>query len=424
LELESDGKGARRWRWWAGGAALLCVVGLVALPKLRTKPGPRYELATVERGSVVAKVTATGVLSALVTVQVGTQVSGRIATLLVDFNSAVKKDDVIARIDPALFTANVQQSKANWMAALAAVKQAKVKAVDANRVRGRDRELRKQNLIAQADLDTAETNAEAAEAAVEAAAAAVDQSKAQLDQAQVNLNYCTVRSPINGVVISRSVDVGQTVAASLAAPTLFTIAEDLSRMQVDTSVAEADVGRLKPGMEATFTVDAYPNERFKGTIRQIRNAAQTVQNVVTYDAVIDVQNPELKLKPGMTANCTVIYAEEHDVLRVPNAALRYHPMPEPGAKGEWKRSQRGASGKSPNGGSPPGQPGVRMLWVLRDGKPTGVKVKLGLTDGTFTQVEGELQEGDQAVTGLLDSSNPQGPGPGGPPGAPGFRFRM
>ncbi|HEY6004768.1 MAG TPA: efflux RND transporter periplasmic adaptor subunit, partial [Anaeromyxobacter sp.] len=299
------------WRWRSGG-----------------KSGPAaIETARVDRGRIVAKVTATGTLSALVTVQVGSQVSGRIASLEADFNSPVKKGQVIARIDPQLFDAAVEQARANAVAAQGNLAKAKAQALDAQRQLERTRALAERKLVAQADLDTAEAGADAAKASVEAAQGSLEQTRAALHQAQVNLAYTRIVSPTNGVVISRNVDVGQTVAASLQAPTLFVIAEDLSKMQVDTSVAEADVGRLRAGMPATFTVDAFPGEVFRGNVRQVRNAPQTVQNVVTYDAVVDVSNPEQKLKPGMTATATFVYAEKDDVLRVPNAALRFRPPP-------------------------------------------------------------------------------------------------
>ena len=268
------------------------------------QPQFRFETGTVDRGAVVSRVTATGTLSALVTVQVGSQVSGRLKKINVDYNSRVTKGQVIAKIDPALFAAAVEQGRAN------------VAAADGAHAGHRQ-------LIAPADVDTAQANALATAAQVKANAGQLAQAKAQLRQARINLDYTRIVSPTNGVVISRSVDVGQTVAASLQAPTLFLIAEDLQKMQVDTSVAEADVGKLRSGMSATFTVDAFPNERFAGVVRQIRNAPQTLQNVVTYDAVLDVKNPELKLRPGMTANVTFVWAERQDVLRVSNAALRF-----------------------------------------------------------------------------------------------------
>src|SRR5512137_1056438 len=310
--------------------AVVLVVAAVATWLLKSGNGKQklqFETAKVEKGRVVAKVTASGLLSAIVTVQVGSQVSGRIAALFADWNSPVKKGQLIAKIDPALFQASVDQARANLAAAQGNLIKARVQAVDARRQAVRQQELAARKLNAQADLDTAVANADAADAQVAAAEGAVAQTRAALQSAEVNLAYTNIVSPTSGTVISRNVDVGQTVAASLQAPTIFVIAEDLEKMQVDTSVAEADVGRLKAGMPASFTVDAYPGETFRGTVRQIRNAPQTVQNVVTYDAVIDVDNPDLKLKPGMTANVTFVYAEKDDVLRVPNAALRFKPPP-------------------------------------------------------------------------------------------------
>jgi len=263
----------------------------------------------------------------------------------------------------------------------------------------------------------------------------MEQAKAALHQAQVNLNYTTIVSPTTGVVISRSVDVGQTVAASLSAPTLFLIAEDLTKMQVDTSVAEADIGKLKPDMEATFTVDAFPSRTFKGKIRQIRNAPQTQQNVVTYDAVIDVGNTGLELRPGMTANVTFIYDHRDSALRVANAALRFQPPPElaraawgggGGASGSRGGGPRGGGseggGRRPGGGRPGGgggeTPDRRTLWVLRGPTPTPVRVRAGVSDGTNTEIETtELHEGDRVVT---DAEVPGG-GDKGPAGSGAFR---
>jgi HlyD family secretion protein len=405
------------WRPWGGGTA----------------PALRFETARAERGRIVAKVTATGTLSALVTVQVGSQVSGRVQALYADFNSPVKKGQRIARIDPQLFEAAVEQARANHLAAQGNLTKARAQAVDARRQLERTRALAEKKLVAQADLDTAEANAQVAAAQVEAANGSVLQTRAALHQAEVNLAFTDIVSPTSGVVISRNVDVGQTVAASLQAPTLFVIAEDLAKMQVNTSVAEADVGRLRDGMEASFTVDAYPSEVFHGTVRQIRNAPQTVQNVVTYDAVVDVENPELKLRPGMTANVTFVYAEKDDVLKVPNAALRFRPPPEmlaqavpsgggtagPGA-GAAGAGQTGAS--RPAGAAAPSNAGAgagpgaapaagnaarggraeppdrRTLWLLRGGSPVQVRIRSGISDGSSTEVvEGEVEPGDAVV---------------------------
>jgi len=385
------------------------------------KPKLQFETSKVEKGKVVAKVTASGLLSAIVTVQVGSQVSGRIAALYADWNSPVKKGQLIAKIDPALYQASVDQARANLAAAQGNLAKARVQAVDARRQYARQKELAARKLNAQADLDTAQANADAADAQVAALEGNVAQTRAALQSAEVNLAYTNIVSPTNGTVISRNVDVGQTVAASLQAPTIFVIAEDLAKMQVDTSVAEADVGRLKPGMPASFTVDAYPGEVFRGTVRQVRNAPQTVQNVVTYDAVIDVANPDLKLKPGMTANVTFVYAEKDDVLKVPNAALRFRPPPSllgdaKGSNGPSGPRPAGAAGGGGGGGglragAAGGRPGEapdrRTVWTLTNEKPAPQKVKTGISDGTFTEVvEGDLKAGDLVITDALGAGSP------------------
>jgi len=364
----------------------------------------QFDTAKVERGRLIAKVTATGTLSAIVTVQVGTQVSGRIAALYADFNSPVKKGQVIAKIDPLLYEATVDQAKANLVAAEGNLVKSQVQAVDARRQFVRQKQLRDQKLNAQQDLDTAQANADAADAQVKASEGAVEQARAALRQAQVNLDYTSIVSPTKGTVISRNVDVGQTVAASLQAPTLFLIAEDLSKMQVDTSVAESDIGRLKPNMEATFTVDAYPSQVFRGVVRQIRQAPQTVQNVVTYDAVIDVDNSELKLMPGMTANATFVYAQKDDVVKVPNAALRFRPPPGMLAAIAGQRNHApGSPGRAGGGAEPPDR---RTVYILAQDQPAPRRIHIGISDGTFTEVtDGDVQPGELAVTDAV----------GGPP---------
>ena len=395
--------------WWVAALGLTVSCSGAAPPK--------YEFSKIDKGRIVAKVTATGTLSAHVTVQVGAQVSGRIQELMVDFNDTVKKGQVLAKIDPQLFQAALEQAKANDAAAKAQLAKAKVMAVDADRQARRAQELGAQKLIAQADLDTAQANADSARAQVDAAAAQAEQTKANLHQAEVNLAYTTIASPIDGTVITRNVDVGQTVAAALQAPTLFVIAEDLRRMQVDTSVAEADVGKLEAGMPVTFVVDAYPQEKFKGTVRQIRFSPQTVQNVVTYDAVIDVVNEELKLRPGMTANVTFVSAERTDVLRVPNAALRFRPPPELLSMGRDGGNGKPREGEWTRKGE---EPGVKVLWVLEGGQPKSKKVKVGVTDGSLTEVTdpGELAEGSEVITEVTGVKSSAAGGPGGPPRGP------
>jgi HlyD family secretion protein len=370
--------------------------GYLWLRSRRTPPTP-FETAAVDRGPIVAKVTATGTLSALVTVQVGSQVSGRVQQLFVDYNSIVKKGDLIARLDPEYFNAALAQAKANQMASQAAVAKDRVLVADGERTYKRLQSLRAQNLVAQSDADTAETTYLAAKAQLQADEATVAQSKASLAQAEVNLAYTKIYAPISGMVIQRNVDVGQTVAASFQAPVLFTIAEDLTHIQVDTNIAEADVGKLTDGMTATFTVDAYANESFQGKIRQIRNASQTLQNVVTYDAVIDVENKELKLRPGMTANVTVIYAERGDVVRVPNAALRFR-LPPGLAGAKDHHAEAGTAGALPK------KPGQRTVYVAKADQPDAVTVRVGVTDGTTSELlDGPLQPGNLLITGLTSA---------------------
>jgi len=435
----------RRWIWIV---TLLLIVGggaYLARKRLSAPKAPKFETTTVDRGPITAKVTATGTLSALVTVQVGTQVSGRVEKIFVDFNSTVKKGQVIAKIDPLLFQATLEQARANYAAGEGNIIKLTARAEDAKLQYERAQALFDRKAIAQQDLDTARANARAAEGDLAASRGQLQQAKASLHQAEVNLQYTTIVSPTTGVVISRSVDVGQTVAASLSAPTLFLIAEDLTKMQVDTSVSEADIGKLKAGMSASFTVDAYPSKTFRGEIRQLRNAPQTVQNVVTYDAVIDVPNPNLELRPGMTANVTFVYDQRDAALRVVNAALRFQPPPElaktrggagggerpdggagrpdGGARGgsNWAGRQRpgggggGGDGVRAGGRSRRGGPGSdqRTLWTLRDGAIAPVAVRIGITDGIFTEVEGrELHEGDQIVTDVEGAGDDKKPATG------------
>jgi len=361
----------------------------------------------------------------------------------------VTKGQSIAKIDPRLFQASLENARANHAQAKATLMKDQVQARFNERQSKRQGALVKDKLIAPADFDTAESAAGTSLAQVEADKANVQQARAILHQAEVNLALTNIISPTDGVVISRNVDVGQTVAASLSAPIIFVIAEDLRKMQVDTSVAEADVGKLSAGMDATFAVDAYPGERFKGKVRQIRNAAQTVQNVVTYDAVIDVDNSELKLRPGMTANVNFVFANRESVLRVPNAALRFRPSPEvfTALKLDPKLARTGgdlAGAKAPSGGGKaPGGMGSRqhagggpaagtddtpdrkVVWVLGGGVPRSTRIKTGTTDGTKTEVvEGALAEGDQVITDatLTEAAKSSSPVlPGAPAGGPGRR---
>jgi HlyD family secretion protein len=393
--------------------------GAVWYQRANTAPVIAYTTTPVDRGDLQSKVTATGAISALVTVQVGSQVSGRLSQVLVDFNSSVKKGQVIARLEPQLFEAELARARANQVSAESSLTRARIEAGQTARALERARQLFDRQLIARADLDTAQAAADSARASVSAAHAGVAQATAQVNQARLNLAYTTIVSPIDGTVIKRAVDVGQTVAASMQAPVLFEIAQDLRKEQVNAKISEADVGKLRPGMAAEFTVAAFPADRFKGKVRQVRNAATTEQNVVTYDAVIDVANPELKLKPGMTANVTFVYADRPDALRVPNAALRFTPPAEALAerrgarKGEGQAPGRAANaqqaasqGASAEDGEAPrmrrerlSDPTRRRAWVLKDGKPVPVRVTIGISDGSFTEiVAGDLKEGDAVIT--------------------------
>ncbi|MEP6652000.1 MAG: efflux RND transporter periplasmic adaptor subunit [Myxococcales bacterium] len=370
-----------------------------------------YETASVTLGTISARVTANGTLSARVTVQVGSQVSGRIQRLFADFNSKVERGQVLAVLDPELFRAAVDAARAGLIASQGSLSKAKARAVNLLRVAKRTQALVDHDLVARADLEAAEADAGMAAAEVAGARGAVAQARATLRQATANLAYATIKSPVDGVVISRSVDVGQTVAASLQAPTLFTLAEDLTKMQVHTNVPEADIGRLRAGMPAIFTVDAYPEQDFHGTVQAVRNASQVTQNVVTYDAVVDVDNKDLSLRPGMTATVNFVLAERRGVLTVPLAALRFQPRNRDGDKGGAERDESGPaefgdtprvykasrsnSGKGKNVDS-------HTIYVLSGGRARAVDVRLGLSDATAAEIFGPVQEGDAVVVAERD----------------------
>jgi HlyD family secretion protein len=363
-----------------------------------------YRTAKVERGAIVSTVSATGNLAAVVTVQVGTQVSGTIQKLFVDFNSPVKRGQAIAQIDPALFNAQVEQSHGNFVNAQANLQKAKSDLVDAKRTLERNRQLLKDGIIAQSDFDSAETKYEEAVAGVKAAEGSVAQTHGSYSQAQTNLKYSTIKSPVDGTVVSRNVDVGQTVAASFQTPTLFTIAQDLTKMEIDTSVDEADISRVMDGQPVTFTVDAYPEIRFTGKVTQIRNAPVITQNVVTYVVIVSVDNRDMKLKPGMTANVTVETARKDNVLKIPSAALRFKP-----AAGE--KTDKGKQGK------PAGQvtlkakkdPAEKVYIMGKDNKPVPVRVRTGLSnDGQVELVEGNLKEGDEVIVEQVSQAKKSG----------------
>lgn len=413
---------------------------------------PRYRLGRVERGPLTASVSATGNLNAVILVQVGSQISGQIKQLFADFNTVVKRGQIVAKIDPETFQAKVDQARADVESAKATVlnqeaqvararsdvenaraayaegraqtAKAEVAVVDTRRTRDRNAELFKRDLIAAADRDTAQAAADSAvaqhdsakareralavaiqtaeaqlkvqQATLDATRAQVRQKQAALQQALIDLERTTIRAPVDGVVVSRQVDVGQTVAASLQAPVLFTIAQDLTQMQVETSVDEADVGRIKLGDQATFTVDAFPGETFTGRVSQIRKAAQIVQNVVTYTVIVAVDNPGGRLLPGMTANVKLVFARKGDVLKVPNSALRFRPA---GAE-----PAPGGAAPAPGGGAPaPG--GQRAA-----GRPSAEAIRdrlvkeLKLTEEQQRQLDPILEESRQQMTALQGAS--------------------
>ena len=389
LEEQSRSRrpGRRRWSVFALVALALAAIAVASTLGLRSAAAPRYETAKVERGHISARVTATGTLSAVTTVQVGAQVSGRVSQLFVDFNTAVKKGQLLATLEPQLFEAAVDQAEAAFMGARGGMTKARAEAQQGARGLKRARSLYSKQLISHADLDAAEAAAASARGQLKTAEGNLAQAAANRRQAKVSLSYTKIVSPIDGVVISRTIDVGQTVAASLQAPTLFTIAEDLSKMQVDTNVAEADVGKLKPGMKAHFKVDAYAGEKFRGVLRQVRSAAQVVQSVVTYDAVIDVGNSDLKLKPGMTANTTFVFEEKADAPKIPTAALRFHMPP-------------ALSSSLPK--PPPLSEGERLVWALRKGKAVPLAIHTGIIEGAMTEVsEGALGADELVVIDVV-----------------------
>jgi HlyD family secretion protein len=377
----------RALRW---GAALVVTAAAAAFGvrawNAPTQTHVHFQSAAVNRGALTAKITASGTLSALVTVSVGSQVSGRIQSLSADFGVRVTKGQVIARIEPSFFRAAVAQARANHAAATAALARARAQVKNAEKQFLRSSALYAASVGSEADKDTAEAALGVATADVDAAKSTILQARAALEQAELNLRYATIVSPIDGIVISRNVDVGQTVAATLQAPTLFSIAQDLAKMQVDTNVAEADVGRIHAGMGVTFTVDAYPTVVFQGKVRQVRDNAQTIQNVVTYDAVIDVDNSSGLLKPGMTASVSVVYAERSNAVRVPNAALRFRP--DTATLAAMPGTTVPATSRADD----------RVVWVLRGDKASPLVVQTGISDGTFTEVVGGgVSPGELAV---------------------------
>lgn len=376
----------------AGGLIVLVIAVAAYVLFAKRESGPEFRTDRIVKGDIQTTVTATGTVNPVTTILVGTQVSGTIKEIYADFNSHVKKGQVIAVIDPATFEAQVDQSKATLLSAQANVEKADATLVDSKRTMNRNRELFSKNLIARSEVDTAVTNYEISLAQASTARSQAAQAEAALRLAETNLKYTKILSPVDGIVISRNVDTGQTVAASFQTPTLFNIAQDLAKMQIDTSIDEADIGRIKGGQDVEFTVDAFPDAVFKGKVWQVRNAPIIVQNVVTYDVVVRVDNQGLRLKPGMTANVSVLISAKKDVLKAPNAALRFRP------------SEAVKTRQQPKG------PGV---WIIENGKPKRVPVSTGISDGNYTEITSDvLKEGQGVITeSVTKAKGPQSSGP-------------
>src|SRR5918996_1588831 len=376
-----------------------------------------YVTVPVQRGNITQVVSSTGTLQAVVTVLVGSQVSGTIEKLFADFNTKVKAGQIVAQLNQDKFRAAEDQARANLLAAQSNIEKSNVGVADTLRTLERNQQLRKKDLMAQSDLDAAQAAYDAAVAQVEVNRAQAAQAQASLKQATVDLNNTVIRSPVDGLVISRNVDVGQTVAASLQAPTLFTIANELAKMEVHTNVDEADVGNVKEGQEVTFTVDAFPSRRFRGRVHQVRNAPIVVQNVVTYDAVVRIDNKELLLKPGMTANVQFMVSRQEDVLAVPNMAMRFKPPNEKDEAQELLRQEQsraaprvgaGRTSRSGQGGGAGRGPRRLRIYVLRDSKAQPVEVELGITDGSKTELKGgEVKENDVVIIGMASGAASQ-----------------
>lgn len=393
---------------WFIIAVLLAAIGTLTAFKFEAGKAPQYYTEKVQQGDIQNVVQATGSITAVTTVQVGSQVSGTIQKLYADFNSHVTQGQVIAQIDPALFQGALLQAKADLQDAIANLASAKASLAKAQAIEvqthqdyNRYDELAKDGVVPQQQFDTAKAAWQSAVADVASAQSAITQDEAVIEQkkaevtvAQTNLDYTTIRSPIDGTVVARSVDVGQTVAASLQAPTLFTIAKDLTKMQVYVSTDESDVGAIQVGQTATFKVDAFPAETFKGTVSQVRLNAATVQNVVTYTTVVDFDNSQMKLFPGMTAYVSIPVQQASNVVKVPNGAMRFKPQVTTQNVSAAKQSK---------------DPSMATVWKLAADKSLQpVQIKLGITDHTFTQVvkvtSGSLNPGDQLVVGSATSS--------------------
>jgi HlyD family secretion protein len=429
-------------RWIFGAivlvSAAVIVFGLAVLTKNNAN-GVRFKKEAVKKGSIEALVVTTGTLNPVMTVDVGSQVSGKIEEIFVDFNSEVKEGQVTARIEQSSFLTRVQQNKANYQSAVASVEKSRVMLENDRKKLDRALDLFNKNLISYEEKEAVETQYYSSKADLQSAEARLEQAKSQLDSSEVDLAYTIIKSPINGVVINRNVNVGQTVAASFQAPVLFQIANDLSKMQVECSVDEADIGKVNERQRVTFTVDAFPDDNFSGTVSQVRYSPEIVQNVVTYTTIVAVENPEMKLRPGMTATVSIVVGEAKDALLVPNSALRFTPqftqeemqkmferLKQERQKRRVDSDQAGAESPSQTGTAPASQTqrqtsssefpfgmgaslgmqraqrkDVGRIWIEdENGNLKFIMIRTGVTDNTYTEVvRGQLQEGQEVITG-------------------------
>jgi HlyD family secretion protein len=395
-------EGGRRWlrrAAIAGAFAVAIGAGLVWRAKHRPPPPAKYVQQTIAIGDVAEKVQATGAVQPVLSVNVGSQVNGKVTRVLVDFNSVVKKGDVLAEIDSTIYGAQASQAQANLATQRAQLETSKANLEMARVAYERVERLYKQNLASKGELDTAKGQLDVAQAQVAQQQAAIGATEATVTQAMTNVGYTKIYSPVDGVVITRNIDPGATVVASFQSATLFVIAQDLRKMRVMADVDEADVGKLKEGMEAEAVVDAFPGETFKGVVQQVRYSPNNIQGVVTYSAVVEVANPEEKLRPGMTATVTVKTRESKGVARVPNAALRYKPSPPMGPDGKPVQQPP----------EPPMPKGQGRVYLLTNDKPGEERseprtIQIGITDGMFTEVtNGSLPVGSKVVTDETDS---------------------
>jgi HlyD family secretion protein len=425
-----------------GGTALVIVAAIVFF--FIIKPGgisvaAQYRIEAIKKGNVETSITTSGTLSPNILVEVGSQVSGRISSLYVDFNQKVKANQVLAELDKSNFLAKVGQDQANYESAQTSLDNAKVAAEDAKKKYDRTLALFEKNIISIEEKETAAVTYTTALSNVKTSQSRLSQAKAQLDASKVDLDHCTIRSPIDGVVISRNMNIGQTVAASFQAPVLFTIANNLSKMRIECSVDEADIGKVVEGQKVNFTVSAFPGEKFAGSVTQVRSSATVVQNVVTYTCIVDVNNPSLKLMPGMTATAVIITASAENVLRVPNSALRFIPANQVASATQQTQVQQSTSSEtSPQqkargtrvqgaGQSDQASQSIGHVWKQNpDGSLSQLTLRLGVADKSYTEVKevvsGELKEGDNVVIGLpipqsktqqTTQKQPPGPGIGG-----------